>query len=588
MQIQLKYLKLKNFLSYGSEETLIDFKNGMTAINGKNGTGKSSIFLDALCFCLYGKPYRSIKITELINRTNKKNAYTECEFSINNKDTYKIIRGLKPNTFKIIKNNEDIELLSAKILNQKELDKIIGVDYLIFKQTISLAISYNQPFLILEAKDKRKLVEQIFGLSIFGKMNEQLKNKIRDTNKNLELCEINIKNLFDTAKLIASQINEMKDVIKNFEVNKRNRIIQIEGKINLTNLELNIIKKQHSSNIKRMDRLTIFVNHMKNIDFSNKKKEIDKKVDQIDFTILQATKNKRNLNISDVCPTCGNVLDNTHKIEEVKKYDQIINSGKEELKLFDSDLNFYMRKIKQFNIRSQQLSYIIDKNFNNDRQIKKYEKDIIVYREDIEKVKQEKNEVDIMKLKVQYDKKKLEYDNKKIEKENLKTLAEQYKITSHILSDEGVKSYIIDRVVPMLNKCINYYLDIFDINLKIVFDKFMEADIISLNGVRESINYMSCSEGEKKRIDFAILLSIIETLKVISNWNSNLLIIDELLDSSIDEDGLERMLSTLKELSEKKKLGIMIISHRAINSKYIDNMIKIKKNSNGFSQIMEE
>ena len=302
--MDIKFIKLifANIMSFGGTKQEINFEHGLALINGHNGVGKSTIY-EALCFCLFGKPYRDIKMGELINRKNKKNLYTEVEFVKNQQDTYKIIRSLKPNSVQIFKNNVEIDTLSSKKFNQDEIDKIIGIDYSLFKQIISLAVVYNKPFIALSTPDKRKIIEQVFNISIFGEMLKINKKKISLIKPQIEMNE-------RTSNILESNIDSMKSrylqietAKKNFDNDKKQNVIkiknQLEDKKNSLSEILNDISKLTKDKDlicetefvslenykKERDRLNRYLTELqyqiklnKNILEKNSKEEIEKEI----------------------------------------------------------------------------------------------------------------------------------------------------------------------------------------------------------------------------------------------------------------------------------------------------------------------
>jgi len=213
-------------MSYGGNPTVFEFSNGLNLITGANGQGKSCL-LDALSFVLYGQPYRKIKKDELINRKNKKKLHTEIEFKIGD-NSYKIVRTLAPSHMEITKNGEELQSMSSKKLNQEEIDKIIGVDYNLFRQIISLAINYNKPFLTVSLPEKRDIIENIFNIKIFGEMLKILKRNSSGLKTKNELNDKTIKILENALRTMRTQLNEMEIAKTNFETDKQKEILEIK------------------------------------------------------------------------------------------------------------------------------------------------------------------------------------------------------------------------------------------------------------------------------------------------------------------------------------------------------------------------
>lgn len=231
MFINFEYIKFKNFRSYPATETKFEFKPGLNSIIGANGGGKSTITTEAISYCLYGKPYSKVNLSDLVNRVNKKKLWTECAFNIG-KDRYVIQRGMKPNILSVTKNGEDFELLSSKSLNQDEIDKILGIDYKMFKNIISLSVNYNKPFFELSKQDKREILENIFNVNIFGDMLKVLKPKISKLKVDIDIDTNKCNELKESYQTQKSYVEELEQSKNNFETSKKNDIADLEHSIN--------------------------------------------------------------------------------------------------------------------------------------------------------------------------------------------------------------------------------------------------------------------------------------------------------------------------------------------------------------------
>lgn len=246
MYIQFIKFKYRNVNSYGNNITEFDLNKGLNHIAGLNGKGKSTI-LDVLCFCLFGKPFRKIKIKDLINRENKKKLYTEIIFKINT-DIYSIIRELKPDKIQVIKNGEAFELLPAKALTQDEINSLLGIDITLFRQVISLAINYNKPFLALGSPEKRNIVETIFNITVFGQMLKAVKTENTNNKTEQAINKKSIQILKDVLIELSSQLKDYKSKKKNFEKDKQIQLEAINTKIDNTNVHIQTLEKEMLEN----------------------------------------------------------------------------------------------------------------------------------------------------------------------------------------------------------------------------------------------------------------------------------------------------------------------------------------------------
>lgn len=243
MYVELEYLKFRNVLSYGAKEVEHRFEPGLTMISGRNGTGKSTL-LEVLCYNWYGKPYRKVKLEALINRDNRKGLETETGIIIDRKDRYRIIRGMKPNVLKVFKNDQPFEMLSTKSLDQEEITRILGIDYKMFKQIVSLAVTYNKPFLTLEAAEKREIVESIFNVKIFGAMSDALKKRISTEKVKYAVNKKTVEMLEENINLMRKNVIESKRANEEFHTNVQADIKGIELNILTTKALITRMEKE--------------------------------------------------------------------------------------------------------------------------------------------------------------------------------------------------------------------------------------------------------------------------------------------------------------------------------------------------------
>jgi len=256
MFVEFQKVAFKNFLSYGNHVTTVELQKGMSLVTGTNGCGKS-VLLDVLSFSLFGQPYRKVKINELINRRNKKHLVVEILFKIDD-NQYRIERGLNPVKLDVYKNGEPLELLSSKKLTQTEIDKILGIDHNLFRQIISLAISYNRPFLSLPAGEKRDIIENIFGIKIFGEMLKILKRNSSGVKVQTEISKKTIDLLETSIKGLKKQLRDSKTANKDFEKNKKDDIQNLQDKIDRFQKEISSFTEIKNKNFKELTSI-VFV-----------------------------------------------------------------------------------------------------------------------------------------------------------------------------------------------------------------------------------------------------------------------------------------------------------------------------------------
>ena len=577
MNVKFISLKFKNILSYGNKESEFVFKNGLSSITGKNGHGKSTI-IDILSYNLFGQPYRKIKINELINRINKKGMYTESVLLINDIE-YTIKRGIKPNVLQIYRDGDEIELLSSKRLIQDEINEILSINFNLFKQIIALAVNTNKPFLTLSAGEKRSIIETIFSIDVFGEMTKDLKKQLADFKIDVGIKNAELRGIESAWESLVKQKNSVDNATTNFEETKSRDLIKINSIID--DFKSKIKKNKH--NIKLAISKSVEFNE-KLIDEETVKGDLAKITQEISILKykIKTINNQDKVLEGEECSQCGTKLSEEHRKEHLLS--NRINK-----------LN-YKKEIKEKN----KLVLSIEKTLDENNEVKTFLSDLETMVDkasdrvhwntsELKKSNSNKKDIEARSLDLNLsDYTELISEKYKI-KETLTTIVDNLHndidIKTNmidILSETGVKSHFIKKLLPILNKKVNEYFDSFEMPFIFKFNESLEEEILALDG--NSTSYFACSEGEKKRVDISILLSFIDTIKEISNFDCNLLFFDELLDSAVDSENLGLIVNAIKEMTIKKpELGIYVISHRS-HSGIWDNIIEINKR-NEFSEI---
>lgn len=575
MKVNFKEIKFKNILSYGNKESTFSFKEGLSSITGRNGHGKSTI-IDILSYNLFGQPYRKIKINELLNRINKKHLLTESTLEINDVE-YKIIRGLKPNIFKIYRDGEEIELLSSKRLIQDELNDILGINHNLFKQIIALALNANKPFLTLSAGDKRSIIETIFNIDVFGSMTKEVKKNLTDLKVDLNIKKAELKGSEGAYEALTYQKESIVTAHDNFEIDKENDLKSINNIIE----DFKSKVKKTTSNIaignKSLEKLILVECEGCEEELSTLKQE-----NSVLTYKIKSIKEHNEVLKEDYCTKCGHDIDEAHKNKhltenkvKLDKYNTTFDSNKvriAEITKILKENQSITKKIDDINTAINKAEERLDWNTTELDKAKKNKK----------KIENRKLDIDVLQYNEQITEKKTEVETLTSTVDDISDNIETNTILIDILSENGVKSHFIKKLLPILNKKINVYFEHFEMPFIFKFDEMLEESIIAVDGTTTS--YFACSEGEKKRIDISILLSFIDTIKEISNFDCNLLFFDELLDSAVDSTNLHLIITAIKQMTvNDPTLSIYVISHRSYSGIW-DNIIEINK-TGGFSEI---
>lgn len=569
--IIFKQINWKNFLSTGNvSNTIYLNKSVSTLIVGKNGEGKSTL-LDAITFVLFGKPFRNINKPQLINSINGKNCVVEIEFDIGTTQ-YKIIRGLKPNIFEIWCDNELINQDAASRDYQTILEQqILKLNYKSFTQVVILGSASFVPFMQLPAAQRRAVIEDILDISVFSTMNSLLKTKIADTNDSIKVTD----NKIEIAK---NNVDVQKKMITTLVSSKQDQIDQIKKQI-----------ETNEEEIKKSNDLYEELNNKTNelLIASENQLELDKLINaaikaktRFNHSVENNEKTLEFFNSHETCPSCSQGIPHEHKasiIETINKDQQelndninIVNDAYDKLIERQNKQNEINKEITAINTQCHAISTSI-KNMNKQNQR---------LREDIESTKSNTDNIDIEKQRlkdiaaeaVQL----IETKNKLLEDKHVQDIA------SLLLKDTGVKTAIIREYLPVMNKLINGYLSAMDFYVHFELDESFNEVIKSR--FRDEFTYASFSEGEKMRIDLAILFTWRQIAKMKNSVNTNLLILDEIFDSSLDVSGTDYFLSIMNSLQDKT--NVFVISHKGdqLFDKF-HSVIRVEK-KNDFSVIV--
>lgn len=574
MFVEFKKLSFCNIMSYGASGAEIDFQTGLNTIKAVNGSGKSSI-LDALTFVLFGKPYRDIKLSELVNTTNGKGLEVTVEFKIGT-DMYMIRRGLKPAIFEIYKNGKEMDMLSTKKLNQDEIDKLLGINLRLFKNIVAVAVTNNRPFLSMPIGDKRSLIENIFNIDVLGLMCKDVKKRKTVNNTELDLKTTELRGVNNSIEDNETYIENMKKYIASFNEVKDTNIKTIQENIAKYQTEINKRTKNLAIAEKKIAELVAEIG-----DGPDRKtgETLNIEIGKIQSVIDNINKTLSKLKQSRLCPVCNSPLDEGHARKHIESMiDEKKELEKEKLPSLMEQYKQYNETIKTYQDKQSFIQTIRDKARTEEVTRSTLENELKRAQDSLlkEEAKTCPATIDTYVDKLVSLREQCELLNKDIEDLTEKVLLDTQLIK--ILGDDGIKTYFFKKLVRVLNKSVNEYLTKFELkNTTIEFDETMTETMMT-NMVPRT--YTSYSSGERTRIDMSILLAFFDISRQISNWSCNLLFIDELFDNGVDASGIACFVNTLKEMTKDKghKLCIYIISHK-IGDLYIElsSSINIKK-----------
>jgi len=566
--ITFKKIRWKNFLSTGNQFTQVDFLEYQTnLIVGTNGAGKSTI-LDALTFALFNKPFRKINKSQLVNTTNEKETLVEVDFEVNNRE-YVVRRGIKPNVFDIQVNGELLHREADDRTNQKILEEnILKVNYKSFTQIVILGSSAFVPFMQLTAPNRREVIEDLLDIRIFSSMNNFLKDKVRiekEQIKSLDLKKDNIKDKILMQENFMKELEEQGKTSVKANQDKITTLIDDSEYCSNSNQELEV---KVSDLTKEQEKLS--GSSQKLLKLNNLKGKITQKVSTI-------TKEHKFFSENVTCPTCTQTIEESfrlNRINDVQSKAKDLNKGLKEL---EETIESERERERLFTKLSKEITKLNNGISQNNTRISGFQRQIRDLESEIQRItEQSKNR--------NTEHEKLNEFRENLQKtfENLadkKTEINYYDFAYSLLRDDGVKTKIIKKYLPFINQQINRYLQMMDFYINFTLDEEFKETVQS--PIHEDFSYASFSEGEKMRIDLALLFTWREVARVKNSVNTNLLIMDEVFDSSLDGFGTEEFLKIIRYII--KDANIFVISHKTDLLDKFESVIKFDK-VKGFSR----
>lgn len=568
--ITFKKIRWKNFLSTGNSFTEVDFQSNHTnLIIGTNGAGKSTI-LDALTFVLFNKPFRKINKPQLVNTTNERECVVEVEFAINTRQ-YLIRRGIKPSVFDIIVNGTPLHREADDRAMQRILEEnILKLNYKSFTQIVILGSSTFVPFMQLTTANRREVIEDLLDIRVFSAMNNIVKDKLREKKEQVKSLDLRKENIKDKMKMQEAFIEELENR-GNANINaNQEKITKLDSEVGIyisenakTEEEVFKFTKEQEEVIGAGDKL---------VKLNNLKGKISQKVSAI-------TKEHKFFTENTVCPTCTQTIEEEFRLNRITDAQNKAKELKEGYEELENTIKFEQERERQFNELSKEitkLNHEISQNNTrislNQRQIRDLENEIQTITQNLANRNTEHEKLEEFRSNLQ---KTFEELAKKKEE------IVYYDFAYSLLKDDGVKTKIIKKYLPFINQQVNRYLQMMDFYINFNLDEEFNETVKS--PIHEDFSYSSFSEGEKMRIDLALLFTWREVARVKNSVNTNLLIMDEVFDSSLDGFGTDEFLKIIRYVI--KDANIFVISHKTDLHDKFESVIRFEK-VKGFSRMV--
>ena len=569
--IEFKFVRWKNFVSYGDAQTEVRFdSNKATLVIGDNGAGKSTM-IDALCYALYGKAFRAVATTQLVNSVNTNHMEVECEFRIG-KQTYLVRRGLKPRFFEVWQNGKLLNQEANARDYQEVLEKqILKVTFKSFKQIVVLGSSNFVPFMQMATKDRKEVIEDLLDIGIFSIMSSILKDKVSENKDELQKLEYE-------RSLIENRISLLHQHIESLRQAQSDDIARKKKSIKSASKEVDELE----SDVKKLSK-TIGEFEERKCDEERVNKDIKEGEKILDKLLSKHDRHKHTIDFfhnKDECPTCQQQIEEEHKQWMISKEETAasnINSGIEDLRKHISEKEERWKQINEIQKEISDLQHqVIDKQSlinSKTMLIQDLEKQVTEVVDNDKLIKDEEDKITGEQIEMD---RLYELHSGKVQEKNVMDVG------TKLLRDTGIKSRIIKQYIPIINKLINKYLAAMDFFVQFELDENFNETIKSR--YRDEFSYASFSEGEKMRIDLSLLFAWRAIAKLKNSANTNLLIMDEVFDSSLDTTGTDEFMKIVMDIVSDT--NVFIITHKT--EQLVDkftNVIRFEKHKN-FSRMV--
>ena len=567
--ILFKKIKWKNFLSTGNHFSEIELiKNSTTLIVGQNGAGKSTV-LDALTFSLFGKPFRKINKSQLLNSVNEKDCVVEVELSINDVE-WKVVRGIKPNIFKIYRDDNCLDQFANANDQQKWLEQnVLKMNYKSFTQIVILGSTNFVPFMQLTATNRREVIEDLLDIKIFSSMNNLIKDEIKLIRDEIRTLDLKKESLNDKVGMQENFIEELESRGKERIEEKRKKSRELGDEICVA-----ILQNEHKE-----DQVFGLTEEQEKVTGATKKlRELGNLKGKISSKVSTITKEHKFFTEHTVCPTCEQDIEEDfriNKIADAQTKAKELQSGYKEL---EEAIKNEEEREHQFTALSKEITKLTHGISQNNTLISGWQR------------QQQDLESEIQTITEQLADRNTEHEKLESFKENLaktyealaskKETIRYHDFSYSLLKDGGVKSKIIKKYLPLINQQVNRYLQMMDFYINFTLDEEFNETVQS--PIHDNFSYASFSEGEKMRIDLALLFTWREVARFKNSVNTNLLIMDEVFDSSLDGFGTEEFLKIIRFVI--KDANVFVISHKQGMDDRFDDVVRFEK-VKGFSKM---